>query len=159
MAVLNGLVGSALPLLAIFFVLWYGVTTYLQYRKLQHIRGPWIASVSPLWLFYHTVRGRVNIACEEAITRYGSPTRVGPGMIIIDDPIIVRHMAAPRSTFIRGHWFQGMKFGRLSDLESPKEHLVSNRSKDPRVDNVLSMTDEKRHAELRAKLMPGVSQE
>jgi cytochrome P450 len=45
-------------------------------------------------------------------------------------------MTAPRSPFRRGHWYKGMKF-------------------DPRIDNLLSEQDEKRHAELRAKLMPG----
>ncbi len=41
---------------------------------------------------------------------------------------------------MRGRWFKGMKF-------------------DTRKDNVLSMSDEKAHAELRAKLMPGVRQD
>lgn len=54
-----------------------------------------------------------------------------------DDPAIQRHLAAPRSAWLRGHWFRGMKF-------------------DPRQDNLLSMQDEKAHAELRSKLMPGV---
>ena len=45
-------------------------------------------------------------------------------------------MTAPRSPFKRGHWYKGMKF-------------------DPRINNLLSEQDEKRHAELRAKLMPG----
>lgn len=54
-----------------------------------------------------------------------------------DDPAIQRHMAAPRSPFRRGRWFKGMKF-------------------DPRLDNLLSMSDEKAHATLRTKLMPGV---
>lgn len=45
-------------------------------------------------------------------------------------------MTAPRSPFKRGHWYKGMKF-------------------DPRIDNLLSERDEKRHTELRAKLMPG----
>jgi hypothetical protein len=60
-------------------------------------------------------------------------------MIVTDDPVIFRHMAAPRSPFVKGHWFKGMKF-------------------DPRVDNILSMQDEKGHKELREKLMPGVRQ-
>ena len=57
-------------------------------------------------------------------------------MILTDDPDLYRHMSAPRSAFTRGHWYKGMSF-------------------DARVDNILSMTDEKRHAELRTKLMPG----
>jgi len=67
----------------------------------------------------------------------GSPVRIGPDYIASDDPAIQRHMNAPRSPFTRGRWFRGMKF-------------------DPRQDNILSMPDEKAHAELRTKLMPGV---
>jgi len=63
--------------------------------------------------------------------------RVAPDYIVTDDPVIQRHMAAPRSSFVKGRWFRGMKF-------------------DPRLDNLLSMSDEKAHSELRAKLMPGV---
>jgi hypothetical protein len=58
-------------------------------------------------------------------------------MIIHHDPEIARFIAAPRSPFRRGHWYKGMKF-------------------DPRIDNLLSERDERRHAELRAKMMPGV---
>lgn len=67
----------------------------------------------------------------------GSPVRVAPDYIVTDDPVIQRHMAAPRSPFLKGRWFRGMKF-------------------DPRLDNLLSMSDEKAHSELRAKVMPGV---
>ena len=63
--------------------------------------------------------------------------RIGPDIVVTDDPAIQRHMAAPRSPWLKGRWFRGMKF-------------------DPRLDNLLSMSDEKAHAELRAKLMPGV---
>lgn len=59
-------------------------------------------------------------------------------MIIHDDPEIARFIGAPRSPFRRGHWYAGMKF-------------------DPRIDNLLSERDEKRHTDLRAKMMPGVS--
>jgi len=59
-------------------------------------------------------------------------------MIMTEDPAIVRYMNAPRSPFRRGHWYKGMQL-------------------DPRINNLLSETDEVRHTELRAKVMPGVS--
>jgi hypothetical protein len=60
-------------------------------------------------------------------------------MVIQDDPDFYRMYNTPRSNVARGHWYTGMKF-------------------DPRLDNVLSEKDEKRHAQLRAKMMAGVSQ-
>ena len=47
------------------------ITTLVQYRKLQHIKGPWIAAVSPAWLFYHTCRGDLYLAVEAALKKYG----------------------------------------------------------------------------------------
>jgi hypothetical protein len=65
---------APLPILAglVFALLVYvAVATFLSYRRLQHIKGPWLASISPLWLFHHTVRGRVYLACQEALIKYG----------------------------------------------------------------------------------------
>lgn len=80
---------------------------------------------------------RVSRSAIPDIPPPGSPVRIGPNNIVTDEPALQRLMAAPRSPFLKGHWFKGMKF-------------------DPRVDNLLSMSDEKAHTELRAKLMPGV---
>lgn len=46
-------------------------STYLSYRKLQHIKGPWLASISPLWMFYYTCRGTLYLAVEDALKKYG----------------------------------------------------------------------------------------
>ena len=72
------------------------------------------------------------------ITAEGSPLRVAPNMIATDDPVLHRYMLAPKSPFTKGYWFDGVKF-------------------DDRLDNLLSMKDEKQHAELRNKVIPGVS--
>jgi hypothetical protein len=50
---------------------WIGYT-YGQYRKLRHIKGPWIAAISPAWLFYHTCRGDLYLAVEAALKQYGA---------------------------------------------------------------------------------------
>lgn len=63
---------SSAVILAIGVVIYYVVSTYLTYRKLAHIKGPWLACISPLWLFYQTIRGRVNVAGEEVLRKYGS---------------------------------------------------------------------------------------
>ena len=63
---------SSVAILAGVAIVYYVGSTYLAYRKLAHIKGPWLACVSPLWLFYQTIRGRVNIACEEVLRKYGS---------------------------------------------------------------------------------------
>lgn len=58
--VVAGLVGA-------YFIL----STFLQYRKLQHIKGPWLAAISPAWMFYHSARGELYLAVEAALKKYG----------------------------------------------------------------------------------------
>ena len=59
-------------------------------------------------------------------------------MIIYNDPEIYRAVSAPRSVFRRGNWYKGMQL-------------------DSRIDNLLSERNEKRHGELRSKMLPAVS--
>lgn len=47
------------------------LSVFLSYRKLRHIRGPWLASISPLWMFYYTCRGTLYLAVEDALKKYG----------------------------------------------------------------------------------------
>lgn len=65
----------SLPVVASSLVCLYGfywtVTTYNQYGKLRHIKGPWLASVSPLWMFYHSCKGTLYLAVEDALQTYG----------------------------------------------------------------------------------------
>lgn len=58
--IIGGLVGA-------YFIL----STFLQYRKLQHIKGPWLAAISPAWMFYHSARGELYLAVEAALKKYG----------------------------------------------------------------------------------------
>lgn len=58
-------------------------------------------------------------------------------MIVTNDPVILRHMSAPRSRFTRGIWYEPM-------------------SPDPDIKNSLAERDEKAHSVLRTKLIRGV---
>lgn len=63
--------GSIAAIFGAVVVSYWLVGTFVQYRKLQHIRGPWIAAISPAWLFYHTCRGDLYLAVEAALKQYG----------------------------------------------------------------------------------------
>lgn len=66
----------------------------------------------------------------------GSPARIGPNLLVTDDPALIRHINAPGSRWTRSSWYDAMKM-------------------DPRQDNVFSTRNEKLHAELKAKEAPG----
>lgn len=65
-------IGSVTGIFGALLVLYWLIGTFVQYRKLQHVRGPWIAAVSPAWLFYHTCRGDLYLAVEAALKQYGT---------------------------------------------------------------------------------------
>lgn len=68
----------------------------------------------------------------------GSLARIGPNMLVTDDPVLMRRMNTVRSHYRRSNWYVGLRF-------------------DPNRDNVLSQEDEDKHFELRSKMAVGVS--
>lgn len=68
----------------------------------------------------------------------GSIVRIAPSKVVTNDPLIMQYMNSPRSNFTRGLWYEAFKPA-------------------PDRTNVLSERDEKKHKQLRAKLMRGVS--
>lgn len=47
------------------------VSTARNYLKLRQFKGPWLASISPVWMFYYTCRGELYLAVEAALHKYG----------------------------------------------------------------------------------------
>lgn len=64
--------GSVAGIIGAVAISYWVIGTFIQYRKLQHVRGPWIAAISPAWLFYHTCRGDLYLAVEAALNKYGT---------------------------------------------------------------------------------------
>ncbi|OCT45915.1 putative P450 monooxygenase [Cladophialophora carrionii] len=126
------------PWLIAAFLVGYAVRTYYSYQKLSHFKGPPVAAVSSFWLAWQAVNARMPVAQKEALRRYGSPARIGPSLLVTDDPELLRHMSAPRSKWTRAAWYDGMKL-------------------DPRVNNIFSERDERRHAEMRSKMIGAYS--
>ncbi|KAI7080783.1 hypothetical protein KC352_g41562, partial [Hortaea werneckii] len=108
------------------------IGSWVNHRKLRQFKGPFWASCSRSWIFWHECNARLDKAQFDAIKQYGSPCRIGPTLLITDDADVVRHMNAPASQWRRSGWYDGMRL-------------------DPRLDSVFSTRDEKHHAELRAK--------
>ncbi|KAK4500978.1 hypothetical protein PRZ48_006784 [Zasmidium cellare] len=108
----------------------------VNYRQLRQFKGPPLAALSRFWLFWEECSARLPKSQRAAIQRYGSPARIGPNLLVTDDPELIRHMNAPGSRWTRSAWYDAMKM-------------------DPRKDNVFSTRDEKLHAELKAKEAPG----
>lgn len=67
----------------------------------------------------------------------GSPARIGPNLLLTDDPTLMRAMSAPRSNFTRGAWYSGARLN-------------------PRQDSSFSTRSEEIHNDVRAKIVHGV---
>lgn len=67
----------------------------------------------------------------------GHIARIGPNMLLTDDPILLRRVNAARSLYTKGEWYNGVKL-------------------DPDIDNTISEKDERKHNDLRAKVANGV---
>ncbi|KAE9376647.1 cytochrome P450 [Stipitochalara longipes BDJ] len=112
-------------------------SVYAWYR-LRHIKGPWHAGWSQLWLMNSVSSGNMHWKYAKVCEKHGGLARVGPNFLVTNDPDQMRKMLAARSPYLRSDWYTGMKF-------------------DPSRDNITSERNEKRHTELRAKLALGYS--
>jgi len=67
----------------------------------------------------------------------GSLVRIGPNDLVTDDADILRRMNALRSPYVRSDWYNATAFSH-------------------ELNHAFCETDERRHNELRNKLIPGV---
>lgn len=111
------------------------INAYINYRRLPNIKGPWLACISNFWLIYHTGRGDLYQALDDAFQKYGSPIRISTDFVATNDPNSIRNIFSPRANFIRGRWYHGMGLGA-------DRH------------NVLTVLDEKEHATHKSRLVP-----
>ncbi|KEZ44049.1 hypothetical protein SAPIO_CDS3787 [Scedosporium apiospermum] len=110
---------------------------YAWYR-LRHIKGPFWASFSRWWLVQHVSGGTMHTDLLEVNEKYGPLARIGPDTLVTCDPDLLRRMLGVRTNYRRSDWYIAMRL-------------------DPSRDNVLSMRDDTRHNELRAKMAAGYS--
>ncbi|TAQ85207.1 hypothetical protein B7494_g6468 [Chlorociboria aeruginascens] len=111
---------------------------YVVWRRLKHIPGPFSASTSKLWMLHHTLAGQLPFALKAVSDKYGKLVRVGPNQVVTSDPEVLHKIWAARSPYQRGDFYKAMK-------------IDSSR------DNLLSLTHDARHTELKAKLALGYS--
>ncbi|KIW94721.1 uncharacterized protein Z519_04698 [Cladophialophora bantiana CBS 173.52] len=137
-AVQSSVALTLIPLVIVAGAISYLVGAYRSYQRLSHFKGPPLAAFTSLWLASQAINARMPTAQKEALGKYGSPARIGPSLLVTDDPELLRHMSAPRSRWTRSSWYDGMKL-------------------DPRVNNIFSERDERRHAEMRSKMIGAYS--
>ncbi|POR38914.1 Putative cytochrome P450 [Tolypocladium paradoxum] len=132
---------TLVPSVAIAAVL--GVSVYVvvclrDYLRLAHVPGPRWMGLTNLIMAQKSTAGRIQYDMMELSEKYGPIIRVGPNMILVSDPGVLRKMSAVRGGYRRGPFYTLIRIT-------------------PGVDNVFSMRDDKLHKVLKSKMGPGYS--
>lgn len=129
----RALVGAVLAL-----ALASGIRRLRAWHRLRHFKGPFWAAFSRWWMLRHVGGTRMHLDLREVHDKYGPLARIGPDTLVTSDPDLLRRMLGVRTKYKRSDWYDAMRL-------------------DPTKDNVLSMRDDEKHNELRAKMAAGVS--
>lgn len=62
---------EAFEVLSLVLALWLAAAVY-SYRRLRHFSGPWLGSVSKLWMMRSTYGGRMHLDVADVCKKYGT---------------------------------------------------------------------------------------
>ena len=125
---------DSLPLLSIlglaYWLLWIIYARW--FHPLRNVPGPWLASVSRLWILYVTWRGDMDHVQRELHQKYGSLIRVAPNECICSDPDAIKKIYRAKNPLTKTDFYPPWGNGAIS------KHPDS-----------FSVTDERLHVERR----------
>ncbi|ROW02925.1 hypothetical protein VSDG_01713 [Cytospora chrysosperma] len=90
---------------AVFFTYYVASTAYAWYR-LRKVPGPFLAGLSYLWTLSVAASGKDAWIYDELAKKYGHLIRVGPGLILTDDPNVLRRISGVRSTYAKDAFYR-----------------------------------------------------
>ena len=97
-----------------------------RYRRLSHVKGPFLAKFTDLWRARIQFFGPFVPTLLKLHERYGRIVRIGPNTVSISDPAFINIIASPRGGFAK------------ADSYSPLRIFLNGRS----VGSVIDMQDE-----------------
>ncbi|KAI5918647.1 cytochrome P450 [Camillea tinctor] len=111
-------------------LVWHG---FRSWYRLRHVPGPFLASISVVWMLRKALSGRFHEYLRDVSEQYGPLVRIGPNELLSTDPNVLRMMSAVRSPYTKGDFYET---GRII----PEKHTV------------VSLRDDVAHRMLRAKM-------
>ncbi|KAL2108140.1 hypothetical protein VUR80DRAFT_4184 [Thermomyces stellatus] len=115
-----------------FLVILYVISSILSWYRLRHIKGPFLASFSYLWIMCSTATGRQSEQFRAVIDKYGPLSRIGPNDLITGDPEIIRRMGRTSGKVIyrRSGWYSSTKVDLYHDsLFTTRDTVAHDRLK------------------------------
>ncbi|KAK5653184.1 hypothetical protein OQA88_9082 [Cercophora sp. LCS_1] len=107
-----------------------------SWYRLRHIPGPFLNSISALTQLRGELQGSSHLYYDDMQRKYGSLVRIGPKTVLTADPDYAQRTSAVRSPYTRGYFYKGARL-------------------EPGKDNIVSITDDDAHTEMRKRLAPG----
>lgn len=89
------IVAAATTAILTYFV----VSTACSWYRLRKVPGPFLAGISYLWNLSVTSSGKDALIYSELAKKYGHLVRIGPGLVLTDDPDVLRRISGVRSTY------------------------------------------------------------
>ncbi|KAI1082349.1 BcABA1, cytochrome P450 monooxygenase [Whalleya microplaca] len=107
-------------------VTWYVVSSFISWYRLSHVKGPFLASFSWLWLFRVSYSGTYAQVTRDLSKKYGHLVRVGPNMLLTDEPEVIRKMASTQSKAWKDSWYEATRWDPyhkiMFNLLDPESH-------------------------------------
>lgn len=117
-------------------ILWIGFIAfffrllYLRYfHTLSPIPGPFLASVTRLWLVHATLTWRRHAIEADLHEKYGKIVRISPNELLISDPTYINEIYGAHSHFAKSHWYSAVQpkskeaMNLLGETNMEKHHL------------------------------------
>ena len=122
----------AIKLLVALLLLCFIASSIRAWHRLRHIKGPFLASFSYLWLLHSTSKNKQAESFRDIIDEYGPLVRIGPNDLITSDVEIIRCMGRTNSkpAYSRSSWYSAMKVDPYHDsLISTRNTLAHDKLK------------------------------
>lgn len=106
-----GSAGSALVFVIVAGSLYILITTIISWRRLSHIPGPFVNSITYWPMFQTRWSGQLPamVTYAKLSQTYGPLVRIGPRDLLTSDAELVRRMSAVRSTYGRSSWYKSTR--------------------------------------------------
>ncbi|KAJ9203965.1 hypothetical protein DTO166G4_2685 [Paecilomyces variotii] len=120
-------------ILAILYLLGLKIVHYI---RLRHIRGPWWAAITRIWMLGALASEDSSNIYIRVNRKYGPLARIGPNHLLLSDPDSIRSILAARSRYTRGPWYDALR------IHPHRANLITER-------------DERKHQKLRHQMAAG----
>ncbi|KAK5651157.1 hypothetical protein OQA88_13204 [Cercophora sp. LCS_1] len=111
----------------------YITSCFVSWYRLRHFAGPTLGRFSYAWMMKTALSGRAWQIHMETKEKYGDALiRIGPDVLITDDPAIIRRMNAARSPYKRDKWYNSFR-------------------SDPHVHSMFTTDDDELHNDIKSK--------